>query len=384
MRVLHICINDPDYPTGGLGVAVKGIIEAQKKIGVIPYVLCFDDNHPEGRREGNILTVNIEGDTPRFADMSYHRLIWQRMATHLCHYWKNEPIDIIHLHDSWLWPVAEIAKALYNCEIVYTNHLSFAVENMGWPKWNKVSSEEAHLEIKCLTQAYNTYVSLPYAQKIIAQYHLDELMPDRPAAVIHNGVSPLDESEQVRLTGKNVYFCGRAVPTKGIKLVVEAAERLPDYSFHVFAAVSNDHKGFAETGRYLESADILLENLRWHNVHTQAQKCAYLRACDIALVPSINAAPFEITGLEAMLAGTPLITTAMCGMRDYCTDDNCTIIEPSTDALVAAIKGHVRDPDKLRGAYETASRFTWDAAAIKYKQFYERVYGINLSVRHAA
>jgi len=299
MRVLHICINDPDYPTGGLGVAVKGIIEAQKKIGVIPYVLCFDDNHPEGRREGNILTVNIEGDTPRFADMSYHRLIWQRMATHLCHYWKNEPIDIIH-------------------------------------------------------------------------------------PVIHNGVSPLDESEQVRLTGKNVYFCGRAVPTKGIKLVVEAAERLPDYSFHVFAAVSNDHKGFAETGRYLESADILLENLRWHNVHTQAQKCAYLRACDIALVPSINAAPFEITGLEAMLAGTPLITTAMCGMRDYCTDDNCTIIEPSTDALVAAIKGHVRDPDKLRGAYETASRFTWDAAAIKYKQFYERVYGINLSVRHAA
>jgi len=220
MRVLHICINDPDYPTGGLGVAVKGIIEAQKKIGVIPYVLCFDDNHPEGRREGNILTVNIEGDTPRFADMSYHRLIWQRMATHLCHYWKNEPIDIIHLHDSWLWPVAEIAKALYNCEIVYTNHLSFAVENIGWPKWNKVSSEEAHLEIKCLTQAYNTYVSLPYAQKIIAQYHLDELMPDRPAAVIHNGVSPLDESEQVRLTGKNVYFCGRAVPTKGIKLVV--------------------------------------------------------------------------------------------------------------------------------------------------------------------
>jgi glycosyltransferase involved in cell wall biosynthesis len=166
--------------------------------------------------------------------------------------------------------------------------------------------------------------------------------------------------------------------------VVKAAEAMPDYNFHVFARMNSDHKGFEEVGRLLESAEILLPNLNWYMEHTQAQKCAYLRACDVALVPSINAAPFEITGLEAMLAGTPLITTAVCGMRDYCNDDNCTIIEPTAEALISAIKNHVRDQDKLRKAHDTAKAFSWDAAALKYKQFYERVYGFNLPTKHAA
>lgn len=384
MKILHILMNDPEQPTGGLGVAVKGIVDAQKKIGLDPHVLGYNDFNLQGRKDDKAIIVNLERPMPlQQVDMWYQRHVWDCMTLGLCQ-WKNKDFDIIHLHDSWLLPVAEMARAMFGCPIVYTNHLSFIVENWGWKGWNKLSSEEARLESRCLTELYNTFVSLPYAKKLIAQYQLQEIIPDMPSAVIHNGVSPLDESEQVTLEGKNVYFCGRAVVSKGIDLVIEAAEQLPDYNFHVFAAVSNDHKSLGTSPRALESASILLDNFFWYSEHTQAQKCAYLRACDVALVPSINDAPFEITGLEAMIAGTPLITTAMCGMRDYCNDDNCTIIAPTSEALANAIRNHVRDQGKLRNAYNTAKAFTWDAAASKYKQFYERVNAFNTPVRHSA
>jgi len=385
MRVLHILMNDPENPTGGLGVAVKGIIEAQKKIGIKPYVLGYNDYDLKGRNADDALIADLTGEKPHTnIDLWYLRHIWECVTKQLCARWKNLEFDIIHLHDSWMYPVAELAEALYQCPVVYTNHLSFTVENWGWKGWNKLSGEEARMEVRCLTRFYNTHVSLPYAKKVIAQYDLDQLIPNHLSAVIHNGVSPLDETEQVQLSGKNVYFCGRAVSSKGVNLVVKAAENLPDFNFHVFSKVTSDHKMVGTTERLLESAQILLPNFHWYSWHTEAQKCAYLRACDIALVPSINDAPFEITGLEAMLAGTPLITTAACGMRDYCNDENCTIIEPTAQALTDAIKNHVRDQDKLRNAYETAKSFSWDAAAEKYKTFYRMVYAKDLHPRHAA
>ncbi|MCE2926892.1 MAG: glycosyltransferase family 4 protein [Rickettsiales bacterium] len=383
MNILHIAINNPNAPTGGLGVALHHITAFQAK-EVRIHILCFDESNEDGGRfdDGrNIICAKITDSNFKGVDMAYQKTIWQAMSLELCKHLRSEKFDIIHLHDSWLWPVAEQARAMFNCPIVYTHHLSFLSENIGWQGWNRVSSQEAMLEAAVIRECYQTFVSHAYAQRINKLFSLDSLMPHRPCAIIANGVDvqAIGEQPAVDLSGlvsgrKPVYFCGRLVESKGLKLILEAARRLPNYHFLIFSTISNDHKDYTPLSREMKSAQYVLDNITWFNDFPMCKQFGYLKSSTLALVPSINFAPFEITALEAMAAKVPLITTGICGLSDYCHAGNSDLCQPTAESLVEAIVKHQRSEQKIKNAYATAQYYNWARAANDYLAFYRRIH----------
>ncbi|MDX2113518.1 MAG: glycosyltransferase family 4 protein [Alphaproteobacteria bacterium] len=379
MNLLHIAMNDPNAPTGGLGVALHHITRHQAAQHRV-VVLCVNEereqgaDYEDGRRIicADLTLLDISG-----VDMAYHHRAWQALGLALCKRLRHETFDVIHLHDSWLWPVAQQARAMFGCPVVYTHHLSFLSENIGWHGWNRVSSQEARLEAAVIRECYHTFVSHAYARRINTLFAMDKLMPQRPCAVIANGVdsdminlAPAVDISPLAAGRVPVYFCGRLVESKGIRLVLEAARALPSHHFFLFSRISHDHKDYTPISREMKAASYLLDNISWFHDAAIGSQFGYLKSCSLALVPSLNHAPFEITALEAMAARVPLITTALCGLSDFCHEDNADICAPTAEGLIAAIAGHVRSNERVDRAYATASHYNWLRAAEDYINFY--------------
>ncbi len=383
MRILHLLGNDVLNPNGGLGVAVDEITKALCKKDVQNSISGYDGSncsyasHFDGRE---IVRAQLDHQGQIFGDMKYHQQVHGGMMRTLASHFRQHQFDLIHLHDTINWPVADIARRWFNCPVILTMHLSFGVENCFWPGWNEVSNFDLQNEITALMESRLTFVSRAYAAEVIGHYNLDIAKPAETFSYIPNGIdcAAIDAEPAVDITDlckgrKAVYFCGRMVRTKGVELLIEAAKALPDHQFLIFANTPPNHEDMEPLARHMKAAEYLYDNITWFKNFPLRKQFGYLKSCEMALVPSINKAPFEITGLEAMAARTPLITTAICGMRDYCSLDNCDIHVPTIEGLVKAIKEHQRDDNKILQARKTAEKFTWDAAAEGYLTFYKEV-----------
>jgi len=83
--------------------------------------------------------------------------------------------------------------------------------------------------------------------------------------------------------------------------------------------------------------------------------------------------------LEAMAAGTPVVTTDSHGNRDFCVDgENCVMV-PQDDhqALARAIRSLLDDPDERerlrRAGVETARRYQWPIVLDEVAAFYAAI-----------
>ncbi len=95
---------------------------------------------------------------------------------------------------------------------------------------------------------------------------------------------------------------------------------------------------------------------------------AFYRACDVVCVPS-RAEPFGRTVIEAMAVGTPVVATAVGGIREIVRPEENGLLVPYGDhaALASALDRLLGDADLRARLVETAR---WDAR----EWFHERVY----------
>jgi glycosyltransferase involved in cell wall biosynthesis len=390
MRILHICGTDVVEQAGGLGVAVDEISRRQAKMGHHVAVLHMNQNKPtfERRNDGrDLIRSDVTSAGVLKGDLQYHRMIYRGMCNTLAECLGRDKFDVIHVHDTVCWPVAELARHLFQCPVILTSHLSFNLENFDSPVWTTAFHTDAQEEAIGMTEASSlTTVSKPYA-KLLKDFFF---MP-RDIKVIPNGIdiAPIDNAPLVdirKYTGgkKAVYFSGRIVPGKGIQMLLDAIRALPEYHFLVFARTAAHHADVTYLERALANHEFFLDNMTWFRNFPLRSQFGYLKACDMALVPSINPAPFEITGLEAMAARVPLITTAVCGMKDYCHDGNCDMHELTSDGLINAIRNHKRDEAKIEAARKTAESYTWESAAAQYVNHYEEIANAYLAINRAA
>jgi glycosyltransferase involved in cell wall biosynthesis len=156
-------------------------------------------------------------------------------------------------------------------------------------------------------------------------------VPDeRPSGV------PSDDPSDDQFPGKFLFFVGDLSPEKGVLTLLDAYRRLgPDRPPLVLAG--RPHEG---TPKRLPDGARILPGLP----HDQVM--AALRRCRCAVLPSIWPDPCPTTVLEAMAAGTPVITTSTGGMVDMVTDGVNGLLVPPGDvaALAGAIRRVLDDP----------------------------------------
>lgn len=155
---------------------------------------------------------------------------------------------------------------------------------------------------------------------------------DIPVITVHNGI---DISRFVKATpirrnvlGINdddflVVFSGRIIPEKGVLELIQAIKLIHDIKGLKLLIIGASFFGADESvSPYMKQLISESEPIRDQVVFTgyvnYADMPTYLKAANVAVVPSIWDEPFGLTVLEAMASGRPLITTQGGGIPEIC------------------------------------------------------------------
>ena len=167
---------------------------------------------------------------------------------------------------------------------------------------------------------------------------------------------------------------GRSLPLKNLGLTVEAWKRLePRPELWMFGV--EPELGAEHGARYFERpSDERVNEL--------------LNEATVFVQTSIHEG-FCLPLLEAMAAGTPVVSTDAHGNRDFCRhEENCLIADPHPESVGAALERLLADPAlraRLTAAgLDTAADYAWEQRIDRLERFYLEVAGLKAPLQSAA
>jgi teichuronic acid biosynthesis glycosyltransferase TuaC len=170
-------------------------------------------------------------------------------------------------------------------------------------------------------------------------------------------VGERDEAKRaVGVDGALIVSVGALIPRKRQKLTMEAVASLPGVTLALIGQ-GEDRAMLEEFAGQLG----IKTCVRFLGALPHLEIAGWLAAADAMCLPS-RSEGLANAWVEALACGTPIVTTDVGGARELVDGpDAGHIVEPSVDAVAAALSdliGNPRSPDKVRA---TAERFTWQA-----------------------
>jgi glycosyltransferase involved in cell wall biosynthesis len=203
-------------------------------------------------------------------------------------------------------------------------------------------------------------------------------VPAERIEVVPIGLPECVAAEPERLEGKPaVLFVGGNYQRKGLPILFRAFHRLlgshPDARLHV---VGGDPKVEAFRARAWELG--IGQAVEFHGWQPNRRVRAMMAGASLFAMPSLVEA-FGLVYLEAMRARTPVVATATGGATQFFRDGEDVLMVPPGDVEVLAAALERVSEDRLlreqlvRGALETASRYTIDSTVRGTEALYARV-----------
>ena len=198
---------------------------------------------------------------------------------------------------------------------------------------------------------------------------LTEILPDleRRSVVVYNGVAGpagVREAREDLADGLRVVYVGRLSPRKGVDVAVDALAELVargvDARLDLVGAVFTGYEWYEQQLREQVAALGLDDRVTFHGFRPDVWST--LAEADVAVVPSRLEEPFGNTAVEAVLAGRPVVVSAIGGLAEA-IDGFASAIAVSPDdplALADALQRIARSWPTFRRA---ATRFAPIAAA---------------------
>ena len=183
-----------------------------------------------------------------------------------------------------------------------------------------------------------------------------------------------------------VSFIGRIQPHKGPEVLVRAAAEAlviaPQLRSKLDVAIMGDNSGSGHNE--VEKLKNLVKFLKLEDVVRfvppvkREELANWYRASDLVCVPSYSES-FGLVALEAQACGTPVVASAVGGLRTAVADGISGVLVDGHDpkAWGAVIARLLMDPSRRelmsKGARAHAMNFSWDSTAKKTLEVYEQI-----------
>jgi D-inositol-3-phosphate glycosyltransferase len=191
-------------------------------------------------------------------------------------------------------------------------------------------------------------------------------------------------------------FVGRIQPHKGPEVLIRAVAEMLNHSPHlrpklitvIMGGASGSGVGEVERLKDLVSWLNISDVVRFENPVPRAELPQWYRAADLVCVPSYSES-FGLVALEAQACGTPVVATAVGGLRTAVADGISGVLVDGHDprAWSSVLARLIQEPQRRvllsMGAIEHASHFGWDATARGTLDIYDRIIATTASAASA-
>jgi D-inositol-3-phosphate glycosyltransferase len=308
---------------------------------------------------------------------------------------KDEKYDAIHSHYWISGKVAMPAAKELGIPLVHTMHTMARVKNLNLAEGE---TPEPMIRVQGETQvvaAANALVANTDAEaaSLVSLY---DACPDivhvvSPGVDLYTftpgqGRSAAREFVGLPKDALVVSFVGRIQPHKGPEVLIRATSELVKHSPLLRHKLIVNIIGGA-SGANTEEVDRLKELATWLAIDDvvrfsppvpRADLAQWYRAADLVVVPSYSES-FGLVALEAQACGTPVVATAVGGLRTAVADGISGVLVDGHDpkAWSSVISRLLQEPQRRvllsMGAIEHASHFGWDATARGTLDIYDLV-----------
>jgi D-inositol-3-phosphate glycosyltransferase len=306
-----------------------------------------------------------------------------------------ENYDVIHSHYWISGKVAmPVAKEL-NIPLVHTMHTMARVKNL-----NLAEGEvpEPMIRVQGETQVVAAADSLiantdAEAASLVSLYeacpdNVSVVSPGVNLKVFTAGAGKAAAREFVGLPkdAHIITFVGRIQPHKGPEVLIRSIAEMVHHSPHLRPKLIVNIIGGA-SGANQSEVERLKELVTWLGIDDVVRFAPpvpredlpqWYRAADLICVPSYSES-FGLVALEAQACGTPVVATAVGGLRTAIADGISGVLVDGHDprAWSSVLARLIQEPQRRvllsMGAIEHASHFGWDATSRGTLDIYDRV-----------
>ena len=177
-------------------------------------------------------------------------------------------------------------------------------------------------------------------------------------------------------------FLSRVHPKKGIELLIDSVARLRDTGTDVVAMVAGPGEdAYVEQLKQRASAAGVGESVHFLGMVRGAEKLSLYQACDLFVLPT-SQENFGIVLTEAMVCGTPVVTTRGVDIWREIEERGALIVDRTADAIAETVKSLLADREALdeRGRRSRAGVLQWldpQTVVAGYIAMYEEIAASN-------
>jgi D-inositol-3-phosphate glycosyltransferase len=346
---------------------------------------------PEGYR-----LVNVPAGPARHIPKEKLLPYMKDFTQFLFRYFQEEgEVDVIHANFWMSGLVALEVKKKLGIPFAVTFHALGKVRRLHQGKLDSFPDERFSIEDRIVQEADAIIAECPQDREdLITHYQAsEEKLTIVPCGFDPEELAPVDRSLARRELGLSenervILHVGRMVPRKGADNVIRGFGRYvknsPEKSRLLIVGGESDHpdpKITPEIGRLMSVAheEGVTDHVQFTGRRTRDRLRTYYSAADV-FVTTPWYEPFGITPVEAMACGTPVIGSAVGGIK-FTVDHGETglLIPPNDpDALSEAFGEFFRDP-RIRARYSENSLarahrfFRWDSMACAIEAILNRL-----------